>query len=52
MKTSFKDRLDAENSSRLSQYPAEFLLEKNPMCKAVSFPDYEGWDARERNFCF
>lgn len=52
MKRSFKDRLDVENSSWLSKYPAELLLEKNSMCKAVFSPDYEGWDARERNFYF
>lgn len=52
IKRSFKDRLDVENSSWLSKYPAEFLLEKNSMCKAVSFPDYEGWGTRERDFYF
>lgn len=48
IKRSFKDRLDVENSSWLSKYPAELLLEKNSMCKAVCLPDDEGWDARER----
>lgn len=52
MKRSFKDHLDVKNCSWLSKYPAEFLLEKISMCKAVSFPDYEGWDTRERNFYF
>lgn len=40
MRRSFKDRLDVENSSWLSKYPAEFLPEKNSMCKFVRFPDY------------
>lgn len=52
MKRSFKDRLDVENSSWLSKYPAESLLENNSMCKTVSLPDYEGWGTRERNFHF
>lgn len=47
MKRSFKDRLDVENSSWLSKYHAEFLLERNSMCEFVSFPDYLGWDRRE-----
>lgn len=40
MRRSFKDRLDVENSSWLSKYPAEFLPKKNSMCKFVHFPGY------------
>lgn len=48
MKRLLKNRLDGEKSSCLRKYPAEFLLENNLMCKVVSFPDYEGWDLREK----